>query len=201
MLICVSSIALLALGWRALTRICPHRDSVACRSGLLLCAFGMAAGLGVDALQGRLALLDALCVSGKRGLVTLMALHWQQLPGMRAGMLLGALFTVSVRLSRARSGPAPCSWPYVCARGALCCTLMLAGMSLGALGHYAAGTDTPSAAVMLALMTVGMTWGTVFGVAGIAALPCSPRRRSAAEPARARYAVALTARTPQDVRS
>jgi hypothetical protein len=111
----------------------------------------MTVGLVVDASTGRLATLDALCLTGQRGPMQWIWLHWQQLPTMHAGMVLGSFLAV----------------PHTPLRGLVCCAFMLAGMSLGALAHGLAGTGILSIAVMAAIMTAGMTWGTVLGSAAI----------------------------------
>ena len=78
-------IVLLASGWILLARTCRHDDLRACQTGLLFCTIGMAAGLAIDALNGRLAMLEALCLSGSHAPLRVVSLHWQQLPALHGG--------------------------------------------------------------------------------------------------------------------
>jgi hypothetical protein len=153
--------ALIALGWMALGRICAHCDRSSCQAALVLCALGMTVGLAIDANEGRLAMLDALCLAGQRSQIYWIQLHWQQLPAMHAGMLAGALIALPLPLNAGYAAPAPLS---LLLRGFICCVCMLAGMSLGVLTHALVASDALSTSIMVALMIVGMTWGTVLGI-------------------------------------
>ncbi len=154
----LGAVALVALGWIALGRICSSRERNACQAALVLCTLGMSIGLAIDAHEGRLAMLDALCRSGERNPVYWLQLHWRQLPAMHGGMLTGNLLTLLLPLSHA--GAAYRSLP----RRLLCGVFMLAGMSLGALAHVLVGNETTGPSIMTALMIAGMTWGTVLGI-------------------------------------
>ncbi len=136
LIVWVSAAALLPPALLALRRICPNQDRHSCQVALFLCTLGMLIGLAIDAHEGRLAMLDALCRSGTRSPLYWIGIHWQQLPAMHDGMLAGSVLTLMHR-------PAP--------KNLGCCAFMAAGMALGSLVH------TPS--IMLASMFAGMTLG------------------------------------------
>ncbi|HEY0340983.1 MAG TPA: hypothetical protein VGC34_09275 [Steroidobacteraceae bacterium] len=129
-------------------------DRNSCQTALLLCALGMSIGLVVDAHEGRLAILDALCRSGARSPLYWIGIHWQQLPAMHAGMLAGSLITLTLHPALRNLG---------------CCAFMAAGMTLGSLVH------TPL--VMFASMLVGMTCGHA-AASKILTHPSTPRPTS-----------------------
>ena len=136
LIVWASAAALVAPALPALRRMYPNQDRHSCQTALVLCTLGMSIGLTIDAHEGRLAMLDALCRSGTRSPLYWIGLHWQQLPAMHDGMLAGSLLTLTRRHALKSLG---------------CCAFMAAGMTLGSLVH------TPS--LMLASMLAGMTLG------------------------------------------
>jgi hypothetical protein len=158
----LAAAAFIALGWIALNRICPTRERNACQASLLLCTLGMSIGLAIDARDGHLAMLDALCRSGAINPLYWIQLHWQQLPAMHAGMLIGSLLTPALTLGRSATTR------HSVLRRLVCCALMLTGMAAGTaahgmLGGGLLGNSALSLSTMIPLMIVGMTWGTLVG--------------------------------------
>jgi hypothetical protein len=81
----------------------------------IACLAGMLVGLAIDAGNGRLVSLGAICSFGSRNPVDSIRLHWSELPAMHAGMsvvMLGAL-------------------PLGLLRTVRCYGLMLVGMQAG----------------------------------------------------------------------
>ena len=126
----------------------------ASRIVLLTSAGGMALGLGFDARAGGVATLASLCLSGPNDLAGILALHWEQLPGMHLGMVAGALAGVPLlRRLGCRRGLGT-----MMARNLACAVWMIVGMGAGALAfaQLAGGAASRSGPVG---MLAGMVWG------------------------------------------
>lgn len=132
----------------------------ASRIVLLTSAAGMGLGLLFDLRMGGVATLAGLCLAGPRDLAGILALHWEQLPGMHLGMVGGALAAVPLlrRLGCRRRIGALIAWNLACS------AWMIAGMGAGALAltPLAGWTATRGGpAVMLVAMLAGMVCGMV----------------------------------------
>jgi ABC-type glycerol-3-phosphate transport system permease component len=158
--VAVTFAGLVALGWLRSARVVLTAPQVM----LLLGAAGMVGGLAIDARAGGFATLATLCLANSGDFMATMRLHWQQLPVMHLGMIIGGLATVPLL----RSVRPTCRRQF-CARlvqNLACSAWMVAGMTAGTivfvnLAAYAGGR---SPAAMLGGMFSGMVWGMVVSV-------------------------------------
>jgi hypothetical protein len=151
---------LVALGWLRSARVGLTAPQVM----LLLGAAGMVGGLAVDARSGGFDALATLCLAGSGDFLATMRLHWQQLPIMHVGMIVGGLATVPLL----RTVRPTCRRQY-CARlvqNLACSAWMVAGMTAGTIVFVklAAEAGGRSAGAMLGGMFGGMVWGMVVSV-------------------------------------
>jgi hypothetical protein len=144
----------------------------------------MVGGLAVDARAGGFATLATLCLASPGDFLATLRLHWQQLPVMHLGMIVGGLATVPL-LRTLR----PTCRRQFCARlvqNLACSAWMVAGMSAGTIAFVSladwAGGRGPAA--MLGGMFGGMVWGMVASVLvyrlwfwGVGHAPASGRMR------------------------
>jgi hypothetical protein len=131
---------------------------------LLLGAAGMVGGLACDAHAGGFDALASLCLAGSGDFLGTLRLHWQQLPAMHLGMIVGGLATVPL-LRVFRFG---CRRQF-CARlvqNLACSAWMVVGMTAGTLFflNIAGWAGGRSPAAMLGGMFGGMVWGMVASV-------------------------------------
>jgi uncharacterized membrane protein YfcA len=125
---------------------------------LTACTLGMAAGLGIDDYDGRVATLAEVCATGGLSFASLIQLHWQELPAMHAGMIIGAI----VAIPRWRGPDETMRRAVEILRAMLCYASMLIGMEAAMWiipGTYNANQP---GATMLAMM-LGMTCGLLSG--------------------------------------
>ncbi|HEX4596148.1 MAG TPA: hypothetical protein VH278_00020, partial [Burkholderiaceae bacterium] len=109
--------------------------------------------------------LASLCLAGSGDFLGTLRLHWQQLPVMHLGMIVGGLATVPL-LRVFRFG---CRRQF-CARlvqNLACSAWMVVGMTAGTLFflNLAGWAGGRSPAAMLGGMFGGMVWGMVASVA------------------------------------
>jgi len=159
-------IALILAGLALLARLRPARGALTAPQWMLLLgALGMVGGLALDARDGGLTTLAALC-SGPSDLAGMLRLHLTQLPLAHLGMVAGGLVVVPL-MPRIRRG---CR-RQLCAQlgqNLLCSTWMVVGMAAGTLlflelAGWAGAVREPVA--VLAGMFAGMVWGMVASVA------------------------------------
>jgi hypothetical protein len=158
--VAVTLAGLVALGWLRSARVVL----TAPQAMLLLGAAGMVGGLAVDARAGGFATLATLCLASSGDFLATWRLHWQQLPAMHLGMIVGGLATVPL-LRTLR----PTCQRQFCARlvqNLACSAWMVAGMTAGTIAfvNLAAQAGGRSAAAMLGGMFGGMVWGMVASV-------------------------------------
>ena len=149
---------------------------------LLLSTGGMLAGLWLDARDGGLARLAALCAASPPDPASVLAWHWVELPLAHLGMVLGGLAVIPLMpLLR------PACRRQFCAslgQNLACSAWMLLGMAAGTLA-LADLADEP--APLLAGMLAGMAWGMVVSVLLYRrgrrrqALKSQPRQQSATD--------------------
>lgn len=158
---------LIVAGWRALAELCRVLDRSSTLTMLHLCAIGMLAGFIIDTRDGRFALLAALCTNGDRSLLYWMQLHWNQLPAMHVGMVIGSLLAMPIApIARLELRDLLMEALKIIS----CIGLMLAGMNLGMLALQVVSGRTQSSYVMLAGMGLGMVWSLALSVAVFGAL-------------------------------
>jgi hypothetical protein len=120
---------------------------------------GMFAGLALDARDGGIALLGAMCgPEGALGLIDAIYIHWIYFPYMHIGMIGGAATGVLIRHRPGHRRVLPLG-PDL-ADSAACTALMIVGMSLGGGAlRFAAPlfTQAGQTGALLSTMMLGMT--------------------------------------------
>lgn len=146
-----SALAILG-GWCVIGFHRPVARRTAMHVMLLFGTAGMLVGLWMDADDAGVAWLTVWCGGGGFAWQS-MWLHWQQLPAMHAGMLLGGLCALPVWRAR-RLDPRSLSTDLTC--NLFCSAWMVVGMDLG--GGLCRDSASGGVQALLAMLG-GMLWG------------------------------------------